>query len=160
MKKIIVLGLFFFTSLGSNAQDNWINIGKTDESNYYINFKSIEDAYDYNNTYVKAWIKSVIYNDITKDGLSVGDNTMVLYYSNCSKNQLGVKTLISYKNNKPFGPQINNTYPNMRDVIPETMGQLIFDYSCEGSKFIKDEKVKAQRLIDEYTKQYGNVDKY
>lgn len=160
MKKIVILGLFFFASLGANAEENWINIGKTDESNFYINFKSIEEAYDYNNTYVKSWIKSVIYNDITKDGLSVGDITMTLYYSNCSKNQLGVKTLIAYKNNKPFGSQINNTHPDMRDVIPETMGKLIFDYSCKGNEFIKDEKAKAQRLIDAYNKQHGDVGRH
>ncbi|WP_335954013.1 surface-adhesin E family protein [Acinetobacter higginsii] len=139
MKNLFILCLLIATSSHSFA-DDWFQINETDESKFYINVPSISETNSYGKKVVKAWIKDVIYNDLTKDGLSVGDNTMSLFYSNCEDNTVGIKSITQYKNGKVFGSQISNSYVNMKDVIPNSIGQSILTYSCEGMRIKKEGK--------------------
>ena len=80
----------------------------------------------------KAWIKSVIVNDLTKDSMTVGDYNMVLQWANCNARTLGYKSNTAYRKN---GTVINNlsnsvSYVRMSDVIPGSIGEAILDSIC------------------------------
>lgn len=132
MRKLISALIFIICPVIGNTSDDWFYMGKTNESKYYINIPSISEFNEYGSKLVKSWIKEEIYNDITKDGLTVGDHTMFLYQLDCKNNKIGLKSMTSYKGNKPFGIPTNKSYVEMRDVIPESIGQSILAYSCEG----------------------------
>ena len=81
---------------------------------------------------VEVWLKSVVINDLTKDGLSLGDYSMELVQYNCndrtSKN-------ISYTDySKTTGKVINSytypTYDNFKAVIPESVGESRLEGAC------------------------------
>lgn len=131
MKKIFIVCTLLLSTSNSFA-DDWFKINETDESRFYINIPSISETNYLGKNVVKAWIKDLIYNDLTKDGLSVGDYTMTLSYSNCDDKTVGIKSQTQYKAGKVFGNQINNSYVTMKDVIPNTIGESILAYSCEG----------------------------
>ncbi|MBJ8506551.1 hypothetical protein I6M96_16295 [Acinetobacter seifertii] len=139
MKKLFIACAFLVIATHSLAND-WYKINETDESKYYINLPSISETNIYGRKVVKAWVKDLIYNDLTKDGLSVGDYTMSLFYSNCDDSTLGIKSLTQYKNGKVFGNQLNNSYVNMKDVIPNSIGESILNYSCEGMRLKNSSK--------------------
>lgn len=46
---------------------------------------------------------------------------MTLFYNNCDDKTIGIKSMTHYKNGKVFGTQLNNSYVNMNDVIPNTI---------------------------------------
>ncbi|MBJ9481156.1 surface-adhesin E family protein [Acinetobacter baumannii] len=143
MKKIFITCALLTVATNSIA-DDWFKINETDESKYYINIPSIAATNSYGKNVVKAWVKDLIYNDLTKDGLSVGDYSMILFYSNCNDNTVGIKSQTHYKNGKIFGTQLNNSYVNMRDVIPNTIGESILAYSCEGLRLKNEGKGSEQ----------------
>lgn len=151
-KTYLALSLFLVCT-PTFASDDWFLMGNTKESKYYINMPSISETREYGKTIVKSWIKIQIFNDLTKDGLSVGDYTLMLYQVNCNENTIGVKTSTSYKDGKPYGSQINKTYVQMNDVIPESIGQSILAYSCEGNSIKKENANKTQKIVDAYRDQ-------
>lgn len=107
----------------------WWRETSSDENDIYINFKYIKPLpYDQ----VEAWVKYVVYNDIKKDGLAIGDYTMFLNKYNCSNRTV---TSISYAeyNNKTGNLLKAYTYPSYtsaRNIIPETIGESILDAVC------------------------------
>lgn len=135
MKKFIFAMSIFLCSVTSQANDDWFYMGSTDESKYYINIQSITETKEFGKTLVKAWIKDEIFNDLTKDGLSVGDNSLMLYNLDCQENKIGLKASTSYKNRKMIpGKSFNRSYVEMKDVIPDSIGQSILAYGCEGMR--------------------------
>ena len=153
MNKIFLAISLFLVSKGVLASDDWFLMGSTQESRYYINMPSISESTEYGKTIVKSWIKIQIYNDLTKDGLSVGDYSLMLYQVNCNENTIGLKTSTSYKAGKPYGSQINKSFVQMNDVIPESIGQDILAYTCEGNKIKKDNANGASKIVDAYREQ-------
>lgn len=138
MKKLLVAIIVFIQTVQIYANEDWFKIGGNDEANFYINMRSISEFKLYGKPVVKAWIKREIYNDISKDGLSVGDYNMVMYYSNCEEKTLGVKSLTDYKKGKVFGASNNYSYVEMKDVIPDSIGEAILAYSCTGNEIKKN----------------------
>ncbi|MEN8321127.1 hypothetical protein [Acinetobacter junii] len=134
MNKLYLVTFIIAISTISKASDDWYPIATTDESKFFINVQNISESREYGKTIVKSWIKMQIFNDITKDGLSVGDYSLMLYHSNCEDNTVGMKSLTSYKNGKLFGNGVNKSYVQMNDAIPESIGESIIAYSCEGIK--------------------------
>lgn len=132
MKKFIITLTLVTQSSYVLASEDWFEMGRTDESSYSINIPSLSETTLYGNKVVKSWIKEVIVYDITKDGLSVNDHIMLMYYSNCKENTLGLKSQTMYRKSKVFGQPINKSYVQMQDVIPGSIGQKILTYSCNG----------------------------
>jgi len=81
---------------------------------------------------VEAWLKVVVINDLTKDGLSLGDYTMELVQYNCNNRTLKTISYTDYSNKT--GKVINTyTFPSYKDfqaVIPETVGESRLEGAC------------------------------
>ena len=136
MKKFIyILGVIVFCSEAA-AKSDWLEMGRTDEFNYFINVPSVKNINVYGKPIIQAWIKMEIYNDITKDGLSVGDYSLLLYHINCEDETIGLKSSTDYKSNgKTLGRSLNYTSVEMKDVIPNSIGQGILSYGCAAIEY-------------------------
>lgn len=119
----------FFISMQASAS-TWIEVSLTDESTYHIDLDRVQRTSEYGKSYFKVWVKETIYNDITKDGLTVGDYSLFLYHVDCQAQALGAKSYVSYKKN---GKKINSKYfdyVKMRDAVPNSIGDSIVTYTC------------------------------
>lgn len=135
MKNLIKIGCVLVLGLSSNLSfaADWKYINYSDEHVYGIDINSISQVNEYSyQKYKKAWIKNVIKNDLSKDGMTVGDYSMMLYWADCNTRTLGLKTSTSYKSNGKVIPNysFSNSYVSMQDVIPETIGEGIIDAIC------------------------------
>lgn len=110
-------------------ESGWIKEFTGQEFDYYVH-------YDYVKTQsyglIEAWIKQVVVNDLTKDGLSLGDYSMLQYRFNCND---GTYKLASYTQyNNKTGKVINSyTYPSydtFKSVVPETVGEALLKSTC------------------------------
>lgn len=122
------------TSIAAFAESDWKVVGTTKENIYGIDLNSISmvNEYPYQKN-KKAWIKNVIVNDLTKDGMTVGDYNMVLEWANCDNRTLGYKSNTAYKKDGTVISNLSNSksYVQMNDVIPGTIGESIFETICQ-----------------------------
>ncbi|AYO54674.1 MULTISPECIES: surface-adhesin E family protein [Acinetobacter] len=125
----------------SSAND-WVNIASSNESHLYLNMSSVKEKKQYNQTLVQGWIKSVIFNDLTQDGLSVGDYYMSLYQTDCNEQKFGLITQTRYKKEKVFGESYQPYSVNMQYAIPETIGAGIIESLCIANE-IKQGRITA-----------------
>lgn len=132
MRTLFIVFFALLISISVKANTDWFKMGKTDEAIYSINIRTISQESLYGKQLVKAWIKEEIYNDISKDGLTVGDSTVMHYHSDCTNNKIGLKSSTTYRKGKMLGSSLNNSYVSMKDVIPDSIGESILSYSCEG----------------------------
>lgn len=139
MKKIIYFFTLILISNSIFANEEWFEMGRTDESRYYLNVPSVKETNVYGKSVVQSWVKMVIFNDISKDGLSVGDYSMLLYQSNCDEETLGIKSITDYKKDRVFGRPTSNSYVQMKDVLPNSIGKAILEYSCAALEYKKSE---------------------
>lgn len=135
MKNLILANLIgsglIFLSSAAFANGEWVEAGQTDEAKYFINYQSIKEVSVYGVTMTQAWIKMVIYNDISKDGLSKGDYSMMLEQMDCSNETMGLKAITNYKKNgRVIGNSNSRSYTPMNEVIPGSVGQDILKLSC------------------------------
>lgn len=129
MFKIACILTGVLTSTQAMAE-SWVFVGETDESKYYIDSDRIQTINEYGKNYQKIWVKELIYNDITKDGLTVGDYYLQLFQIDCKNQMFGMKVFASYKNN---GHKIESEHLNrvsMRDAIPGSIGDSVVQYAC------------------------------
>ncbi|MBJ8421915.1 surface-adhesin E family protein [Acinetobacter bereziniae] len=134
MKKLICFGILGFISSFAFAED-WVLIGKSHQDKTYLNVKSLKISNIYGQSYLKAWVKFEIYNDVVKDGLSLGDYTLVLYQIDCNQQKIGEVSVVNYKNKMVYGKTKDVAFPNMTDIVPGTVGETILDTSCETYKY-------------------------
>lgn len=109
--------------------DGWIGVSSGGD------FQS-NMSYDYVKTLssgrIEAWIKSVVVNDLTKDGLSLGDYSMELFQFDCNDR---TSKQISYTDyNKKSGTVIRSytypTYGQFKAVIPGSVGEARLENAC------------------------------
>ncbi|WP_180049118.1 surface-adhesin E family protein [Acinetobacter sp. YH12144] len=117
------------------ANDQWQRIGYDSDREFFYeyNINSISQVAEYPYTSnKKVWVRKTVVNDISQDGLSVGDYTMQLMWINCSANTLGLKSIVGYKKTGKVIPNYSNTnsYVQMQDAIPGTMGEAYVDSVC------------------------------
>lgn len=110
--------------------NDWIHLTSSNESHLYLNAPSVKEKKQYNQTLVQGWIKSVIFNDVTQDGLAVGDYYMTLYQVDCNEQKFGTITQTKYKKDKVFGQSYQPYSVNMQYAIPETIGESILESLC------------------------------
>ena len=128
---LFLMSMMFFCSCF--AESDWTALGSDDETVFGADRNSIAkiNQYPYTN-YKKIWTKSVIYNDLTKDGLTVGDYTLLLFWVDCSNQTIGTKAITQYKSNgKVFGESYNTSNVSMSDVVPNSRGAAILDLVCD-----------------------------
>ena len=127
--KYAIIGASLLISPFASAED-WYKISSSNESHLYLNLPSVKEKKQYSQTLVQGWIKSVIYNDLTQDGLAVGDHYMSLYQVDCNEQKFGLVTETKYKNNKVLGQSYQPYSVNMQYAIPDTIGEGIIESLC------------------------------
>ena len=92
MKNFISVLTFFILANNVYAA-NWSFLGETDEYRFELDLDSIKkikrSEFGSYNTVTQFWVKKTIINDLTKDGLSVGDHLLDLYHIDCNEDTLG-----------------------------------------------------------------------
>ena len=129
MKKFLIFLVFSVISPFVIASE-WMYVFSSDTEKYYADLESFEKVNSYNDDLIKGWFKLEIFNDIEKDGLGVGDKTLVMYNFDCKFKKLGIAQGTRYKNNKPFGTSLSDPNPNMKYVIPDSIGAEILRQAC------------------------------
>lgn len=129
MKNILIL-LFFSLISSSVMASEWMYVFSSDTEKYYADLESFEKVNNYNDELIKGWFKLEIFNDIEKDGQGVGDKTLVMYNLDCKFKKIGIAQGTRYKNNKPFGTSLSDPDPNMKYVIPDSIGAEILSRAC------------------------------
>lgn len=108
----------------------WFYSTNSTEKNAYINYNHIKLM---PNNKVEAWVKYIIFNDLTKDGMTVGDYTMTLSMYDCTAETYKNISSIDYQ--KKTG-KVLNTYkvPSYKSeyesVIPDTVGETVLNDVC------------------------------
>lgn len=129
LKIVFALLMIGFFSAKANAE--WESVGSTNENIYLIDPDKIRTASEYGKSYLKVWVKQVIYNDITKDGFSVGDYEIDLWHIDCNALTSGLKSYAEYKKNGNLVNSRQLTYVEMRDVIPNSVGEGVLEKACQ-----------------------------
>lgn len=137
INKFFIASMFSLISISSFANSNWKVVGKTNEQIIGLDLNSISNVADFSyKNYKKVWVKNLIINDLTKDGMTIGDYTMILQWVSCGEKTIGYKSSTAYKKD---GTVINNlsnsvSYVKMADVIPGTIGELVVDATCNSTE--------------------------
>lgn len=130
LKIVFALLMIGFFSVKANAE--WESVGTTNEHIYLIDPDKIRTASEYaGKSYLKVWVKNIIYNDITKDGLSVGDYKINLWHIDCNALTSGLKSYADYKKNGSLVDSQQVSYVKMEDVIPNSAGEAILEKACQ-----------------------------
>lgn len=125
------LGVLVAGILSTNVNADWERVGSSDEYYYYVDTDKTRKASEYGKTYLKVWGKQIVYNDITKDGLSVDDYSISLWHINCNELTIGMKSYNEYKKSGKLLNSDHNSYVTMKDVIPNSIGESILEKSCK-----------------------------
>lgn len=106
----------------------WEKITESTEHKIYMNYNYVKpDSYGQS----EAWIKIVVYNDITKDGLGVGDYIMVLNKYNCSDSTSKNLSYTEYnKTGNVISSATSPSYQSYKQIIPETVGESQLKWAC------------------------------
>ena len=132
MKNFISFLTFFILANNVYAA-NWSFLGETDEYRFELDLDSIKkikrSEFGSYNTVTQFWVKKTIINDLTKDGLSVGDHLLDLYHIDCNEDTLGVKSIVKYKNNKVVDSYTESTV-KMYPIVPDTVGSSYLKSVC------------------------------
>lgn len=107
----------------------WISVSRSNEFEALINFNYVEPL---SNGGVQAWVKNVVINDVTKDGLSLGDYSMYLAKYDCSNRTYKNISYTDY-NSKTGAILDSYTFPayqGFKPVIPDSVGESQFNSVC------------------------------
>lgn len=127
----IVLALLMIGFFSAKANAEWERVGSTDEDIYLIDPDKIRTASEYGKPYLKVWVKKIIYNDITKDGFTVGDYWIGLWHIDCNALTSGMKSYAEYRKNGSLVDSGQVSYVEMKDVIPSSIGEAILEKACQ-----------------------------
>lgn len=113
---------------------DWAWIGKNKEYAVFISPSSVKNVQKNARSpiYQQAWFKMHIQNDISKDGLRVGDYKLRLYQFDCAQQTVGL--VYSVDQNKLDGTTKTEQVKTieMKPAVPESMGQAFMDVICSG----------------------------
>lgn len=131
--KNLISGLTLVLLANNVYAVNWSFLGETDEYRFELDLDSIKKAkrseFDSYNTVTQFWVKKTIINDLTKDGLSIGDRLLDLYHIDCKQDTLGIKSIVKYRNNKVIDSYTENTV-KMYPIVPDTIGSSYLKSVC------------------------------
>ncbi len=146
---IFILYIIVFDAYSQKLDKGLEYIGATTSFiSYYGKINTIKK--DGNKTY-KIWIYSYPQmgheNECKERMIKDNNNTqygdfaysIALYYVECGKDNIGLKSTIDYAKNGEI--IFNHEYylPNYSTVVPDTMGETIYEYVC---KYVNENKFK------------------
>jgi len=111
------------------SSKGWISVSRSREYETLINFNYVEAL---PNGLTQAWLKHVVVNDISKDGLALGDHTMVLSQFNC-KNKTEKSVSYTDYDAKTGQSKRSYTYPSyteMKPPVPDSVGESQLESVC------------------------------
>lgn len=124
----------FVVATVSHANSDWEWVGKNAEYAVFISPSSIKTVQKNARSpiYQQAWFKMHIQNDISKDGLRVGDYKLRLYQFDCAQQTVGLVYSVDQnkKDNQTITQQAKTM--DMKPAVPESMGQAFMDIICSG----------------------------
>ena len=132
-KLVITLFTCFAFLIGSSQSNEWISIGKFNDTDYYLRLNKT----NYDGT-KKVWIKSVSKNleSVSKTGKKVslpnGYRLMLQEY-NCSDRQTRMLSLTDYNSNGDvFSSHKFESYEiEWVDVLPDSVGEILLNKVCK-----------------------------
>lgn len=131
--KNLISGLTFFLLAHNVYAANWSLLGETAEYRHELDLESIKKAKNSGissyNAVTQFWVKKTIVKDLTKDGLSIGDYVLNLYFIDCNEDTLGIKSIVKYKNSEVIDSYTENTV-KMYPIVPETVGSSYLKSVC------------------------------
>ncbi|MFV5427565.1 surface-adhesin E family protein [Acinetobacter towneri] len=120
-------------SVCSVQASEWEYLGETNEFRYELDRQTIRKvATGYStigNNVTQFWVKKIVINDLSKDGLGIGDHTKTLLYINCNADLLGFKTEIKYKGTRVID-SYTEPYVKMEPIVPDTIGSSFSKAIC------------------------------
>jgi hypothetical protein len=131
LKKLALLTTTLISFNQAHATE-WLEITQSDEKKYYISPEHTNPISRAGTqaTELEMWVKSVIYNDLTKDGMTINDYQMLLYKIDCRNREFGIKQGVNYNaKGKMLDSNSTNTV-TMNRAIPETIGASIVSSGC------------------------------
>ncbi|MFW6699360.1 surface-adhesin E family protein [Acinetobacter baumannii] len=116
-----------------SSKSGWLRVASSTEYETYINYNYVE-ASNYDIT--KAWTKRIVSNDISKDGLALGDYLMIHTSYNCKDKTYKDLSYAAYNHKNGQVIRSSTLYKNYESPIPESVGETQLESICF-YKFIK-----------------------
>ena len=131
LKRLALLTTTLLTLSYSHATE-WFELTQSDEKKYYASPEHLNPLSRSSGqaTELEMWVKAVIYNDLTKDGMTINDYQMTLYKIDCRNREFGIKQSISYNAKGKMLDSNSATSVTMNKTIPETIGSSIVANGC------------------------------
>lgn len=110
-------------------KDGWSSVSSGNEFESFVHYDYVKPL---SNGLTDVWIKYVVVNDVSKDGLGLGDYFMNLSKFNCSDQTYKHISATSYQKNtgKVIDSYTYPTYSNYEAVIPESAGDKQMYAAC------------------------------
>lgn len=128
MEKLILILLTFISSFATAGE--WLYLFNSETEKYSIDLESVKNVNNYNKDLIKAWYKLEAYKSLASVDLRIGDETLILYNFDCKKETMGISQAQKYRNKKPTDQYVNIKVPNMKQVIPDTLGTETLNRAC------------------------------
>lgn len=132
LKRIGLASILSVVATVSYANSDWEWVGKNAEYAVFISPSSVKTVQKNARSpiYQQAWFKMHIQNDISKDGLRVGDYKLRLYQFDCAQQTVGLVYSVDQnkKDNQTVTEQAKTI--DMKPAVPESMGQVFMDIIC------------------------------
>lgn len=119
---VILLSIASITSAA-----NWVYVTENNTDAYFLDTSSITHERGVS----RAWFKQVIFNDIVKDGRTVGDSTKAYYFFNCTEKTIWGKSYVQYTNGK-VSKSDTFDYPRYAPITPDSIGEALYEATCNG----------------------------
>lgn len=125
--------------------EDWQEIGQNAEYKLFIAPSSVREVQHHpmQPTYQQAWFRFDIHQELSKDGLDVGDYKLRYYQIDCSQPAMGLVQGLDYQypknadtsNDEQQAVLVKETNPKsieMKKVSPSSIGQALADSVCSG----------------------------
>ncbi len=133
----ILLAIFSLQNIAYAV--TWVKFSQSDEYIFEIDRDSITSQAGV----TQVWVKFTIYNDLSRDGLTVGDYMLYLDYIKCKDNKLRTDKGMTYAKDGIIINSFINDSSEYDDVVANTIGEDIFNAVCKGEYAIDQSNDKA-----------------
>lgn len=127
MNKVITTLIILLMS--NHVFAEWEHYSSDSERNYYYDLNRVKIV---NNDakIISYWTKSIYFQDLKKDTITVGDYYLTQYFVNCSKSELAIKELHLYKKDGDLRDSLKKPYLEYSPYIPESRGEYLATSLC------------------------------
>lgn len=111
-----------FTSSG------WMEVTYSNGKSYRVDANHIRNT---SSGKITGWLKTIIIEDIIKDGFALGDYTMTHIEIDCDDQKFRVLSTTNYQNSKKTETISSSPYSSMVSIIPDSLGYEFMIPMCE-----------------------------